>query len=473
MEAKKHKWWIWIIVAVVLALAGLYLGVSAFYGAFTNDLNKHRFIFGTRVNGYYATGLTVSELNEKLTEGAEDGTFTIIDNWGTKRFVSLNEVGFEEDYTDVLAGMLSYQDPFLWFKGLPLGLSYRFDPQYSYNEDMFKTEVKGAGLFDREGTDVTKAYVDIRYDEDKGFYLYEDLDDTINSAKTMESIGKAILAGEDTYTMAKDDLNVRQITAEDRKTYELWEKIKEIQDVDIAYDFGDTVIKVDSARIAKWITDEDGNLLLDEDGNIAFKPKCIEDFVADMSKLTDNYHEPRQFTTTAGNTITIDNTFIGTRLNQAAEIKYLKEAIPEHVKENRTPTYYTNVGTTWLNGVGNTYIEIDRANQTMYYYVDGELIVQTPVVTGNLSTNHGTPSMICPITSKSRDTYLVGPGYRSFVNYWMHIHNGIGIHDAKWRDEFGGEIYKTAGSHGCINTPDEAVETIYNSAPVGTIVVIY
>ena len=33
----------------------------------------------------------------------------------------------------------------------------------------------------------------------------------------------------------------------------------------------------------------------------------------------------------------------------------------------------------------------------------------------------------------------------------MPFDGGIGFHDASWRDEFGGDIYLTDGSHGCIN----------------------
>ncbi len=36
-----------------------------------------------------------------------------------------------------------------------------------------------------------------------------------------------------------------------------------------------------------------------------------------------------------------------------------------------------------------------------------------------------------------------------------------------------GDIYKTNGSHGCINTPLEAAKTIYETVSVGTPVIVY
>ena len=49
----------------------------------------------------------------------------------------------------------------------------------------------------------------------------------------------------------------------------------------------------------------------------------------------------------------------------------------------------------------------------------------------------------------------------------------IGLHDSSWRTEYGGDIYLTDGSHGCVNTPLDAIATIYNNITVGTLVVVY
>ena len=55
----------------------------------------------------------------------------------------------------------------------------------------------------------------------------------------------------------------------------------------------------------------------------------------------------------------------------------------------------------------------------------------------------------------------------------MKVWGGIGIHDASWRSQFGGKIYLTSGSHGCINTPLDNVIKLYNRVKIGTPVVIY
>ena len=81
--------------------------------------------------------------------------------------------------------------------------------------------------------------------------------------------------------------------------------------------------------------------------------------------------------------------------------------------------------------------------------------------------------MVCFVQKKTKNAILKGPGYRSFVNYWMPVYGGIGIHDASWRDEFGGQIYMKSGSHGCINTPLERMADLFEMVEKGTPVVIY
>ena len=47
----------------------------------------------------------------------------------------------------------------------------------------------------------------------------------------------------------------------------------------------------------------------------------------------------------------------------------------------------------------------------------------------------------------------------------MPFYDGQGLHDAPWRGSFGGSIYLTNGSHGCVNLPADAARQIYENMP--------
>lgn len=124
-----------------------------------------------------------------------------------------------------------------------------------------------------------------------------------------------------------------------------------------------------------------------------------------------------------------------------------------------------------------TKTQIDNANhilisiseQKLWFYQDGVLQLTSNVVTGTKG-EHDTPRGSFRIQYKARSVYLRGPDYKTFVNYWMPIYGDIGLHDATWRSSFGGYIYQTSGSHGCINLPYYVAENIYYNAPTGYLV---
>ena len=82
-------------------------------------------------------------------------------------------------------------------------------------------------------------------------------------------------------------------------------------------------------------------------------------------------------------------------------------------------------------------------------------------------------TIISPLNFKQKNRVLRGANYATPVKYWMAVNGHIGIHDATWREEFGGNIYETDGSHGCINTPLEAMAELYEMVDEGTPVIIY
>lgn len=122
----------------------------------------------------------------------------------------------------------------------------------------------------------------------------------------------------------------------------------------------------------------------------------------------------------------------------------------------------------------NTYVDVDIANQTVTFVQDGVPILSTPCVTGDLSQRRGTPTGLYAVYGHVRGKWLTGPTWHSWVEYWMPFtKGGCGLHDANWRSKFGGEIYKTAGSHGCVNLPPEVAPQFFELAQIGTVVKVH
>ena len=118
------------------------------------------------------------------------------------------------------------------------------------------------------------------------------------------------------------------------------------------------------------------------------------------------------------------------------------------------------------------YIEIDISDQRIRLYQGNEVVLQGSVVTGQANSTPTCEGYFKVNGNKARKKTLKDG---AFVEYWMpFIDDLFGIHDASWRwGNFGGNIYLTNGSHGCVNTSNDIAEELYNNTGVGTPVLIH
>lgn len=131
----------------------------------------------------------------------------------------------------------------------------------------------------------------------------------------------------------------------------------------------------------------------------------------------------------------------------------------------------------WRDGevfaIEGEYIEVDISNQVMTYVKDGKVLVSTDIVTG-ATWGYPTPTGYYKVENKDTECWLSGPDYSVYVDYWVgFIGFHYGLHDADWRTKFGGDNYIRNGSHGCVNTPKEAMKVIHETVEVGVPVLVY
>ena len=183
-----------------------------------------------------------------------------------------------------------------------------------------------------------------------------------------------------------------------------------------------------------------------------------------MKSLADKYDtagKPHAFRTASGQDVTITGPY-GWKIDQAAETQSLIAAIQTCQSSEREPVYAQTAASRTGNDYGMTYVEVDLGNQHLYLVENGKCILDTPFVSGNVSKGWTTPPGIFGLYYKQKDKVLRGEDYETPVKYWMPFNGGIGLHDADWRGSFGGTIYKTNGSHGCINLPPAKAAIVYD-----------
>lgn len=193
-------------------------------------------------------------------------------------------------------------------------------------------------------------------------------------------------------------------------------------------------------------------------------------WVRSMAANTNTAYTARTFLV-GDREITVTGPY-GFRIDEEKETEQILEDIKAGNLTVRMPIYAQQTVSRG-NELGNTFVEVDLSSQKVALYVDDVLQKESPCVSGSVAKGHATPDGIFPLTYKQKNAVLRGPGYASPVSYWMPFNKGIGLHDANWRSSFGGTIYKTNGSHGCINLPADMAAAIYEVAFPGMAVICH
>jgi hypothetical protein len=277
----------------------------------------------------------------------------------------------------------------------------------------------------------------------------------------------SILNGE-----AKLDLNEKlcyenpKYTLNSDKTLETRNLLNKYVRANITYIFGNEKEKLGENIINEWLS-------VNEDLEVKISEIEAIKYIRALSRKYDTVGIARNFKTSIGKIVEVKGGLYGWKINQADETKALLEDIRLGIAVEKEPIYTQKALSRGKNEIGNTYVEVNITRQHLWFYKNGKLITQGDVVTGNPNRGNSTVVGTYMLNYKQKGANLTGPGYEAEVTYWMPFYGNIGIHDASWRYSFGGDIYKSKGSHGCINAPLYLAKTIFDNIEDGTPIICY
>lgn len=457
-----------LIFLNVLLFCGGYLLLALYY--------QKEFCPNTWINGVYCTGKSIEEVNAELLCNIKAPIITVTDKEGKVYTINMEELDYTADFRRPLLRFMEKQEPYLWIDNLTSRQGHALEPEVTYSEEKLERVWNSLPFVQEENQ--KESVFEIRLSE-AGYILYNGLQNRLDTEKAFSVLKQKLAAGEEGVRLSEEDCYYdKPLTQAHEQTVQLWKKIELFQQCKLVYDMGDEKIPLDARTLSGFIAAQDGMPALDEAGELIIDKKQVQAFVNTLSDEYDTYGKERSFESTRGDIILIKGGTYGTKLDRKKEFAYLQEALglPESFtgeQKLHIPSYEQEGMVRGKDDIGDTYIEVDMTEQKMYYYQEGELVLETEIVTGNTGRRMGTPEGVNFVYNKQRNRTLRGPGYASFVKYWVPVKGNIGIHDAGWRKEFGGEIYKRNGSHGCINTPGEKMAELYDMVEIGTPVIMF
>ena len=458
-RTKKRKQKV-IVISVALTLtvlAGLYIAISFYFSS--------HFFFRAKINGWRVGGMDLSAAEEKVGDGVEDYLLTVFDRDGGKHHVYGADIACSYVPDGSVEKLLNAQNPVQWAGAIFAPHDSEVPITMEYKEELISQAVESMDCFQKENvTDPESARIELGED---GYHIEKE---TPGNRMIFESVlakvKQAVSAGETTLQLTDEDYVSPEYTSESKEIVETMERIEKYENATIDYKIKDSKEQLSKEQIRDFLTVDGFNVSLKEDK--------ITDYVQMLASKYNTYADVRKFKTSSNDTVEIGGGDYGWIVDKPGEAEQLKADLEAGKPVSREPVYSQRAFVEGKDDIGNTYVEIDYTKQHMWYYENGELVVESDVVTGNINKNNGSPDGVFEIVYKDSPAVLKGEDYESDVTYFMPFAYNVGIHDASWRGgKFGGEIYKSSGSHGCINAPLEVADTIYKKIEVGTPVIAY
>lgn len=446
------------MIIMLIAMIILYLSISTFF--------MNHFIFNTVINGVDVSLMKYGDGYNKIESYINDYTITIEDKENEKnemkgRAFSLK---FHKDNTE-LSKIINEQRSFAWFLSLFKENEHHILSLYDYNKDDLKATLVKLPTFQ-------KSYImpmnpSFEYKDGRYYVVKEREGNQINLEKTINSIEEAVKNGRTYVNLEQEDCYEKPMyTIASSEVKESFHLLNKYSKTNITYQFDTELEQLDGSTLNKW-------LRVDDTMNVIIDGVAIRSYVEQLAMKYDTVGIARNFRNINGQIIEVKGGLYGWKMNVEEEIL----ALTENIKNGKTlvtePFYSQTAISRSKKDIGDTYIEINISQQYLWYFINGTVYVSGSIVTGNPSTGHSTVIGTNMIEYKEENAVLRGQDYEAEVKYWMPFYGSMGMHDAKWREKFGGEIYKYNGSHGCVNLPEYLAKRIYDKLEVGTPVITY
>ncbi|MBR1662727.1 MAG: L,D-transpeptidase family protein [Ruminococcus sp.] len=474
------------IVCGVMAVAiiGGVIGAYA-YGKKSYD---GVFLANTSINKVDVSGLSKEDALNKLSQEITfEQKISITKRDGTVVDIDLKDLDFSSNLSSAVDSAYDSQNHNMWFRSFLKPSSFEFDPDSQFNDKKLNAIIKNDVIDATNKIESKDAYIDRT---DDGFEIVKEVvGNTIDKDKLGEVydfIASEVAKGN--YDISIADLDVYeqpQVLAKDLQ--DKCDSLNSIVDTKIQFDFVYEKATLKGSRFIDWLE-------IEEDGSYSVDHDEVVKYVAELADKYNTFATTRKFKSTAHGTVNVEPhdgaNLYGWWLDDDGMADLVTELIEEGESTTVDPLFYTTPdGAITYEGnkdcwtkdddIGDTYLELDLSAQHMYFYKKGKMVWETDVVTGMPTETRNTPEGVYKLWFKAADFRLKdsnadGSSWDTKVAYWNNIStSGIGIHDATWQPYFGGTLYQTNGSHGCVNVSLDAAKYVYENVPLNTPVVAF
>lgn len=460
MQKEKKKYF-----SKLLLISGIAFGavIILYFSIGSNYQNV--FFPGTVVNGINVSGLTPSKAQEVINANASAYTLTLIEDGEITETISGGDIDLCIDDDGSLQLILNEQNAVTW--GIQAFQEKEYSVNASCDEEKLRSVINSLSCMDKSKW-ISPENASVRYEKGSGYQIVPEVQgNEISESRLFDAVTDAVCHMEDTLSFRDSGIyRAPKISSEDSALKDRLALLQSYSDMTVTYEFGSQTEVLDSDTLNSWIS-------VSKSGRRTIDREAVTEYIKELAKKYNTAYSPKTLETSYGETVTIKGGYYGWMIDKETETDELMKIIGRGESTSREPAYLLTAASHDGPDYGNTYVEINLTAQHLFFYKDGELVIESDFVSGNPSRGNATPDGAYSLTYKERNATLKGQNYRTPVSYWMPFNGNVGMHDSSWRSTFGGSIYKTNGSHGCINLPPAVAATIFENIEQGMPVLCY
>jgi len=428
---------------------------------------SRKFLPKTTLNNIDVSGHNAEEVKELVTDEINTYVLTISERNGVKETIDGRLISLQPEFDGEVEECLKKQPKFTWITSMFKKKELNMDTMVSFDEAQL---IRIADTLDASNDSLQVAPQDAmlsEYHSPEGFSVVpESYGNKIIDSVYRNALKNAVASLQENVDL--DEMGCYQnpnVYSDDEYLNTLCDNLNSYANMSITYDMADTTLVVDGSTISQWLIVNGTDVYLSEE--------AVSSYVDELASTYNTAFHKRYLKTTYGETVEILGGDYGWKLDKDAEYQQILTDLANGKDVVRDMNWAWTANSHGENDYGDSYVEINLTAQHLFLYYKGEIVVETDFVSGNVYKGFGTPVGAYGLTYKEKDATLKGEDYETPVAYWMPFCNNVGMHDADWRSNFGGSIYMTSGSHGCVNCPPSKAGEIFEYVDTNYPVLVY
>ncbi len=463
---KKSRKKLWITLGcTAAALVLIYVGISVFF--------MSHFYMNTEINGHDFSAKTPADVENYLKEQVKDYNLTVLEKDNKTDTIDGTDIGLTYKENKDIDKALKKQNGFAWPTAFFKSSSSKVTIEVSYDSQALDQAIADLQAVTAEQVPAKSAYP--KFDGEKYVIEPEVIGTAVNVDILKEKVHDHINNFQKELDMQKEGCySEPKYTSDSEEVKKACDTLNKYASASITYTMTENAV-VDKTVISQWLS-------VDDNMQVTFNEEAVRGWLTEFGDKYDTVGTTRTITTPTGKTTEVTGGTYGWSIDEDTEFEALVNSIKNGETVTKEPAYYQTAASHGPQDWGSTYAEVDLSAQHMWYIVDGSVAMESDVVTGLPTPEKETTAGVFSILEMQRDKTLVGeidpdtgkPEYETPVTFWMRITwSGIGFHDANWQPGFGGDLYTSIGSHGCVNMPYGQAESLYSMLSVGTPVIVH